>query len=221
MAKWNSLTYFLNGVPKEVTLTWAELDEIVGGMPNSAVKFPEWWSGDRPNTRAWESAGFIFTNLQRGSQVTFVRQSLRSATPHPGSQNVPTRSIPEVVAQHEKELVTPDIVLISCVETKRAEATMAKDLYTSDLFRKERAYAERSGVPWYILSAEHGLISPEQWLSPYERYLPKESSTYRKAWGIKVVAALGYLPKESSTYRKAWGIKVVAALEQIEGAFAR
>lgn len=55
--------------------------------------------------------------------------------------------------------------------------------YSSDLFHKERAFAERSRLSWYILSAEHGLVFPEQWLAPYERYLPDESATYRKAWG--------------------------------------
>ena len=37
------------------------------------------------------------------------------------------------------------------------------------------------------LTAEHGLVDPEKWLAPYERYLPDESSTYREAWGVEVV----------------------------------
>lgn len=40
------------------------------------------------------------------------------------------------------------------------------------------------------MSAEHGLVAPEQWLAPYERYLPDESSKYRDTWGLKVVAEL-------------------------------
>ena len=44
--------------------------------------------------------------------------------------------------------------------------------YTSDYFNKMRAYAETTGLPWFILSAEHGLVSPDEWLEPYERYLP-------------------------------------------------
>ena len=102
-------------------------------------------------------------------------------------QNARAKSTPVVVEQDHTEFVAADIVLVSCVKTKRPEAAAAKDLYISALFRKERSYAERSGVPWYILSAEHGLVDPEQWLAPYERYLPDESSTYREAWGVKVV----------------------------------
>lgn len=76
MAKWNALTNYLNGVANEVTLTWPDLDEIVGGIPASAAKHRPWWSGDRSHVRSWKSAGFGFTNLQLGRQVTFVRTGL-------------------------------------------------------------------------------------------------------------------------------------------------
>lgn len=187
MASWSSLTSYLNSVPDAVTLTWPELDAIVGGVPMSAAKHRAWWSGDRTHVRSWKSAGFAVTNLQMGSQVTFVRREPRSVVATAISQTASARGMPVVVEQDDTELVAADIVLVSCVKTKRPEAAAAKDLYTSALFRKERSYAERSGVPWYILSAEHGLVDPEQWLAPYERYLPDESSTYREAWGVKVV----------------------------------
>ncbi|MDD2858985.1 MAG: hypothetical protein PHU75_09965 [Candidatus Nanopelagicales bacterium] len=76
------------------------------------------------------------------------------------------------------------------MKTKRTEAAQAKDLYTSPLFTKGRAYAEAAGVPWHILSAEHGLVRPEQWLEPYSRYLPDESVAYRQDWGRRVVESL-------------------------------
>lgn len=87
----------------------------------------------------------------------------------------------------------PDILLVTCVKTKLSKPAAAKDLYTSPLFLQERAYAERMGVPWFILSAEHGLVRPEDWLSPYERYLPHTDPTYRTAWGSWVVARLALL----------------------------
>ena len=87
----------------------------------------------------------------------------------------------------------PDIVLITCVKTKRRKPCAAKDLYISPLFVKQRAYAEESGVPWFILSAEHGLVVPDEWLSPYERYLPATPAAFRSAWGIWVAARLQLL----------------------------
>lgn len=65
-----------------------------------------------------------------------------------------------------------NVVLVGCVKTKVGHGAPAKDLYVSDYFAKMRAYAEASGLPWFILSAEHGLVSPDEWLEPYERYLP-------------------------------------------------
>lgn len=79
-----------------------------------------------------------------------------------------------------------DIVLIGCVKSKQPVAAEAQDLYTSDYFVKMRRYAESVGVPWYILSAEHGVVAPTDWLEPYERYLPDTSRDYRHAWGQKV-----------------------------------
>ncbi len=63
------------------------------------------------------------------------------------------------------------IALVSCVKSKRRSPIAARDLYTSELFRKLRRYAETHADCWYILSAEHGLLRPEQETAPYERTL--------------------------------------------------
>ena len=84
----------------------------------------------------------------------------------------------------------PDVVLIGCVKSKLRHGAAAKDLYVSDYFAKMRGYAEATGLPWFILSAEHGLASPDDWLEPYERYLPDTPREYRRAWGEQVVSQL-------------------------------
>lgn len=83
-----------------------------------------------------------------------------------------------------------DIVLVGCVKTKLVHGARARDLYASDYFLKMRQYAEASGLPWFILSAEHGLVAPEDWLEPYERYLPETSREYRHDWGERVALQL-------------------------------
>jgi hypothetical protein len=87
----------------------------------------------------------------------------------------------------------PDLLLVTCVKTKQTAPAAAKDMYTSPLFKRQRAYAESAGVPWFILSAEHGLLAPDEWLAPYERYLPDTPATYREAWGRWVVERLSLL----------------------------
>lgn len=187
MATWSLLTEYLGGIPDSVTLDWKELDAIVGGIPASASDHRAWWSGDRPHVRAWKSAGFEISNLRMGTQVTFVRT--RSSSKAPSSNALPksiSTATPHTEVTEEAGANT-DIILVSCVKTKLPVAAKAKDLYTSALFRKASTYVKRKGIAWYILSAEHGLVSPEQWLEPYERYLPNETSSYREAWGAKVV----------------------------------
>jgi hypothetical protein len=84
-------------------------------------------------------------------------------------------------------------VLIACAKSKADDPMRAKDLYVSARFRKARRYAESTDGPWFILSAEHGLIAPEEWLAPYERYLPDTPREYRTAWGEWVAARLELL----------------------------
>jgi len=52
------------------------------------------------------------------------------------------------------------IIIVGCGKAKReyGRTYPALRLYTGNLFQARRSYAERSGLPWRILSAEHGLI---------------------------------------------------------------
>jgi hypothetical protein len=88
-------------------------------------------------------------------------------------------------------------VLVGCVKGKRSTPAAAVDLYTSALFVRRRAYAQASGLPWFVLSAEHGLVRPEALLEPYDRALADQSTTYREAWGawvaVKLEEAMGDL----------------------------
>ncbi|WKW98892.1 MULTISPECIES: DUF6884 domain-containing protein [Rhodococcus] len=86
-----------------------------------------------------------------------------------------------------------DLLLVTCVKSKLKVPAAAKDLYVSALFTRQRAYAESRGLPWFILSAEHGLVAPEEWLAPYERYLPDTPAAYRAAWGRWVAERLDLL----------------------------
>jgi hypothetical protein len=81
-------------------------------------------------------------------------------------------------------------VLVGCVKSKVDHSAQARELYTSALFRKERTYAEAAGVPWFILSAEHGLVAPSQVIEPYELHLSSAMRSYRVAWGERVVTDL-------------------------------
>lgn len=88
------------------------------------------------------------------------------------------------------------IALVSCVKTKAERACPAGDLYTSAWFTKARSLIERSGLKWFILSAELGLVDPATIIAPYEKTLNKMGVAERTAWGAKVIAQMSLsLPK--------------------------
>lgn len=78
------------------------------------------------------------------------------------------------------------IYLVSCVSRKTPYCAPARDLYVSSLFQKARAYVLKSGSPWFILSAEHGLVHPDDVLAPYEKTLNNMRVAERRAWAEKV-----------------------------------
>jgi alkanesulfonate monooxygenase SsuD/methylene tetrahydromethanopterin reductase-like flavin-dependent oxidoreductase (luciferase family) len=85
------------------------------------------------------------------------------------------------------------VALVSCVKSKRSEPSAARDLYVSALFQKSRAWAERHCDGWYVLSAEHGLLSPDQRVAPYEKTLDRARRKERRALAENVHRQLGDL----------------------------
>lgn len=89
-------------------------------------------------------------------------------------------------SQARSESAAPRIALVSCVKGKRTTPVPAQDLYLSHLFAGLRRYAETNADAWYILSAEHGLLRPEQTVAPYERTLNSMAKRDRVAWAGRV-----------------------------------
>lgn len=192
MGNWSSLQSELGKVETSRRYTWAELAALVGGLPPSAAKHRAWWGGDRPHVNAWRAAGFTVSNLAMGHEVTFVR-TRAAGRPHGAQPAADLTGSPSTSGQPLHHRPKPDLLLVACVKQKLNVPAPAKDLYVSALFNKERSYAEHAGVPWFILSAEHGLVAPEEWLVPYERYLPETPVSFRSAWGPWVAERLELL----------------------------
>jgi hypothetical protein len=90
---------------------------------------------------------------------------------------------------HRGPVANQDVVLVGCVKLKGPVAAPAEDLYVSPLFKRRRAFAERA-PHWFILSALHGLVAPDQVLEPYDMKLSDQPRPYREQWGRQVVQAL-------------------------------
>jgi len=81
------------------------------------------------------------------------------------------------------------IGLIGCVKSKLSNGALARDLYTSPLFRGRPAWVERTCDRWFILSAQHGLIDPATHLEPYDLALSRVRASARRMWSAEVLAA--------------------------------
>jgi hypothetical protein len=84
----------------------------------------------------------------------------------------------------------PLIGLVGCVKKKAEHNSAARDLYMSPLFRGRRAAIEGRTDKWFILSAEHGLVEPDQRIEPYDASLAQFSVKQRRDWASGVLASL-------------------------------
>lgn len=71
------------------------------------------------------------------------------------------------------------VCIVSCTAHKRDARMPAERLYSSELFYRSRRYAQANYDSWLILSAKHGLVRPDQVISPYDRKLTTLSSRER------------------------------------------
>lgn len=92
------------------------------------------------------------------------------------------------------------IVLVGCVQQKQPVSDdvprwraqwPAKDLYVSPLFRGRRRYAEKRADRWFIISAFHGLLDPDDKVISYDRTMAEVGGVAdRLAWARRVASAL-------------------------------
>ena len=84
----------------------------------------------------------------------------------------------------------PRIGLVGCVKGKLTHAAPAQDLYVSDLFRGRRSYVERTCDRWFVLSAKHHLLGPEETVAPYDLALTSSTDHDRRVWSTRVLEML-------------------------------
>lgn len=78
------------------------------------------------------------------------------------------------------------VCLVACTSRKGDQPATAEFIYRSPLFFAARSYAQRRADQWFILSAKHGLLSPEEVITPYNESLLKQSEAQRQAWAADV-----------------------------------
>jgi hypothetical protein len=163
-------------------LSFTEIERIIGGRLPASSQYPAFWSNSSSYAKAWTRAGYEST--RRGVPTAYLG-FVRARKPTPAANAVESQA-----QRGDGDRTTRDVVLVGCVKTKAAGPRPAQDLYQSPLFERRRRYAESSGVPWYILSAEHGLLDPRSIIEPYDVDLADATADYRQAWGEWLAAKL-------------------------------
>lgn len=80
MDKYASLRRYLEAERADVvTLTFSQVEEILGFLPESAWKYQAWWANDKTHSeaQAWLAAGWKTEAVSMtGERVTFRRESV-------------------------------------------------------------------------------------------------------------------------------------------------
>lgn len=88
--------------------------------------------------------------------------------------------------------------LVGCGADKADKPMPARDLYTSSYFEKKRRIAEilteESGGKWWVLSAKHHVVQPDEVIEPYERPMSELTEDQTAAWAAEVKVQLSMAP---------------------------
>lgn len=83
------------------------------------------------------------------------------------------------------------IGLVGCTKSKLDRPAPAAELYSpSTMFRGRRGYVESTCDRWFILSANHGVVAPDEVLDPYDVTLVGTSRLTKRQWTNRVLDEL-------------------------------
>ncbi|REK69926.1 hypothetical protein DX116_12095 [Aeromicrobium endophyticum] len=102
----------------------------------------------------------------------------------------PRRATGPAASTFDDEPPMPDVILLGSIGDRVNVPAPAKEVYREVAFQLGRLDAELGGSEWFVLSAEHGLLAPNEWMSPDSRTLADMEPAYRVVWAAWVVARL-------------------------------
>ncbi len=206
--KYQLLEHYLMSLPVScinITLSFKDIERLIGcDLPSSAYQHRAWWSNQadlstRPQAKAWRNAGFKVGTVKSSNidgMVSFSREGkfpiddLSVLGSH--ANRVTRPQLPSTEKRTDADRAPGhQIVLLSCVKSKRNYPCRAGEIYASPLFQKMMAYARRLNPERiFILSAEYGLLNPDDVINPYERTLKNMKADEKQRWAQDVLSKL-------------------------------
>src|SRR5262249_40566053 len=80
--------------------------------------------------------------------------------------------------------------LVGCSRRKLPHAAPACPLYASPLFPLAARSCALTCERWFVLSAKHGLVAPDEVIEPYDVTLKSMARPEREAWAVRVAEQL-------------------------------
>jgi hypothetical protein len=153
--------------------------------PFSRAALINWVSARRPDV----GVSSIATHIQLATDNTGSPPSGRSPLLHRVGRGLYVRHR-DVHPAEAPAVPSGRVLLIGSSGATTAQPAAAALLFSSPGFAHARDTAVRSGVPWFVLSAKHGLLDPADVVAPYDLLIGDRSAGYRTAWGEWVAAQL-------------------------------
>jgi hypothetical protein len=178
---------------------WELLAEAAGTLhePFSRVALINWVSARRPDVGISSIAAHIQFATDNASHAGATPFAGRTPLLHRVERGMYRRyraSAPQRWAPADAPAGTvaqgARVVLVASSGAVAGEAQPASLMFRSAVFARARADAEESGHPWFVLSAKHGLLDPDDVIGPFDVLLGDRSVGYRTAWAEWVVAQL-------------------------------
>jgi hypothetical protein len=102
----------------------------------------------------------------------------------------------------------PPIIVIGCGRHKKKSPTLAKDLYTSERFKRSKAIATNIEANFFVLSAKHGLLEPNQIVEPYDVEISTLDEQKKILWAESVL-------KSIATFRNGAAVTILAEKDYV------
>ena len=166
---------------------WQLLDEASRTLPEpfSRAALINWVSARRPDVGVASIAKDIQSATDNAGHPPSGRAPLLHRVERglyrrhrPGSEGTP----------HADE--AGRVVLVGSSGELAGSARPARELFASSGFARARESAVRSGHPWFVLSAKHGLLDPDDVVGPFAVLIGDQPAGYRTAWAEWVVVQL-------------------------------
>ena len=175
-------------VSSDLPTIWALLDDASRTLPEpfSRAALINWVSARRPDV----GVASIAKDIQAATaNAGSAQPSARTPLLHRVERGLYRRYRPGFEEAPPRE-ETGRVVLIGSSGDVATSPRRADVLFESTVFATAREHALRSGRPWFVLSAKHGLLDPDDVVGPYDVQMDERSASYRAAWAEWVVVQL-------------------------------